>query len=64
MGAMTDCVDHWFCRFVSIDAKEEVTDETIKDLVQKVGSQYRWVHLEKLQEFDGKPGYTKAQGED
>ncbi len=64
MGAMTDCVDHWFCRFISVDANEEVTDATIKDLVEKVGAKYKWVHLEKLQEFDGKPGYTKAQGED
>lgn len=64
MGAITDCVDHWFCRFIATDANEEVGDETIKDLVQRVGSKYRWVHIEKLQEIDGKPGYTKAQGED
>ena len=63
-GAITDCVDHWFCRFIATDANEEVSDETIKDLIQKVGSKYSWVHLEKLQEIDGKPGYTKAQGED
>jgi isocitrate dehydrogenase len=29
-----------------------------------VGSRFRWMHLEKLQEFDGAAGYTKAQGED
>ncbi len=63
-GAITDCVDHWFCRFIAVDPKEEVSDEIIADLVQKVGKDYRWVHLEKLQEIDGKPGYTKAQGED
>jgi len=25
---------------------------------------HRWMHLEKLQEFDGAAGYTRAQGED
>ncbi len=64
MGAITDCVDHWFCRFMATDPKEEVTDATVHDLLQKVGSKYRWVHLEKLQEIDGKQGFTKAQGED
>ncbi len=49
MGATTDCVDHWLCRFMATDPKEEVTDATIQDLVEKVGSKYRWVHLEKLQ---------------
>jgi isocitrate dehydrogenase len=29
-----------------------------------VGSRFRWAHIEKLQEFDGAMGYTKAQGED
>ena len=42
----------------------EATDAQILDLVQRVGSRFRWMHLEKLQEFDGAAGYTKAQGED
>ncbi len=33
-------------------------------LLSKVGSQFHWMHVEKLQEFDGQPGFTKAQGED
>jgi hypothetical protein len=24
----------------------------------------RWMHIEKLQAFDDRPGFTKAQGED
>ncbi|MDE3181173.1 MAG: isocitrate dehydrogenase, partial [Acidobacteriota bacterium] len=64
MGAITDCVDHWRCRFVSRSAESEVSEEQVLDLVRRVGAHHRWVHLEKLLEFDGKPGFTKDQGED
>jgi len=63
-GAITDCVDHYACRFVLPSAEGQVTDAQIAGLVQKIGGQYRWMHLEKLAEFDGAPGYTKSQGED
>ncbi|MGH9402434.1 MAG: NADP-dependent isocitrate dehydrogenase [Terriglobia bacterium] len=64
MGAITDCVDHWRCRFVSRSGDSEITDEHILSLVQKVAAEHRWCHLEKLFEFDGNPGFTKDQGED
>ena len=64
MGAMTDYVDHWRCRFVPRDAVSEVTDEMIVSALGRVSSRHRWMHIEKLQEFDGEPGFTKAQGED
>lgn len=64
VGAMTDCVDHYRCRFIARDAASDLTDAQILDLVQRIGSQYRWMHIEKLPEFDGEAGYTKAQGED
>ncbi len=65
MGAITDCVDHWFCRFVPSDSKtKDVTDKQISDLLEKIGNQHRWVHIEKLQELDGNSAFTKAQGED
>jgi isocitrate dehydrogenase len=63
-GAITDCVDHYACRFVLVAGDGQVTDQQIADLVQKIGSQYRWMHIEKLSEFDGAPSYTKSQGED
>lgn len=64
MGAITDCVDHWRCRFVARSGEAEITDGDVLSLVQKVGAKHRWCHLEKLFEFDGKPGFTKDQGED
>lgn len=64
MGAITDCVDHWRCRFVSQSGKEDFTDGQVLSLVERVSAHHRWVHLEKLLEIDGKPGFTKDQGED
>ncbi len=63
-GALTDCVDHWFCRFILRANDGELTDEQLLGLLLRISTQHRWVHLEKLQEIDGESGFTKAQGED
>jgi isocitrate dehydrogenase len=58
------CVNHWRCRYMS-HSGDEISDRQILDLLFKVSdSAIKWVHLEKLQEFNGSPGFTKAQGED
>jgi isocitrate dehydrogenase len=59
-----DCSDQWRCRFVT-RSDAELSDRQLYDLLFKL-SEYRlhWMHLEKLQMIDGKPGWTKAQGED
>jgi len=59
-----DCVDHYRCRFFPRAKGDEVSDEAIADLVKRIGAAHRWMHVEKLQEFDGKAGFTKGQGED
>jgi isocitrate dehydrogenase len=63
-GAMTDCVDHWRCRFILRDASASLEDAALLGLVTKIASKYRWMHIEKLEELDGEPGFTRAQGED
>lgn len=67
-GAMTDCIDHYRCRFLF---KEDTTHATVQEtdaalfaLVQRIATEHTWMHLEKLQEFDGTSGFTRAQGED
>jgi len=63
-GAMTDVVDAWRCRFVLADGSA-LAQEDLVDLLQRVsGQSVSWTHVEKLQEFDGEPAFTKAQGED
>ena len=42
-----------------------LTQDELVDLLQRVtGQGIGWAHVEKLQEFDGEPAFTKAQGED
>jgi isocitrate dehydrogenase len=62
-GGLTDLVDHYRCRFL-YQGEGEAKDGEILELVSRIASRFRWMHLEKLQEFDGEPGFTKAQGED
>jgi isocitrate dehydrogenase len=61
-GGTTDCVDQFRCRFL-IDDDGSWNGRSILDLLDRVGSAYRWMHVEKLEEIDGAPAYTKAQGE-
>ncbi|MGI8825330.1 MAG: NADP-dependent isocitrate dehydrogenase [Chloroflexota bacterium] len=63
-GAMTDVVDQWRARFMLSDSSDNLSDAAIADLIERIGANHRWAHVEKLQEFDGEPGFTRAQGED
>ncbi len=60
----TDCVDQWRCRFMPRAAGAVVSDEEILSLLAKIAVGHRWLNIEKLNEFDGSLGYTKAQGEE
>ena len=62
-GAQTDCVDHWRCRHMATG--DFPPPEKIGAYLAAIEqSGLRWMHIEKLEEIDGKPGFTKAQGED
>ncbi len=63
-GAMPDCIDHYRCRFVLREENRDLDDATLLELLKRVAATHRWMHVEKLQEFDGKAAYTRAQGED
>ncbi len=54
-------VDHFRCRFVLRESAGDLADSDILSLLQKIGNQYRWMHVEKLQEFDGNPAFSKSQ---
>lgn len=62
--AQPDCVDVWRARFVARDKNREPSEQEILDLLARVSHRYRWMHVEKLQEFDGERGYSLAQGEE
>jgi isocitrate dehydrogenase len=54
-------VDHFRCRFVVRNAESDLADAEILALLTTIGGQYRWMHVEKLQQFDGKPSFSKSQ---
>jgi isocitrate dehydrogenase len=62
-GAITDTVDAYYCRLMLREPAEDVPPEDLADLLARVSTRHRWGHIEKLQEFDGEPGFSKAQGE-
>ncbi|MBL9038691.1 MAG: NADP-dependent isocitrate dehydrogenase [Archangium sp.] len=62
-GTETDCVDHWRCRFITRSQTHHLTDGELWHLVERIQRQFSWMHIEKLQEFDGVAGWTRAQGE-
>lgn len=55
-------VDHYRCRFVTSDALGELDDAALLDLLRRISARYRWMHLEKLQQFDGVDAFSKTQG--
>jgi isocitrate dehydrogenase len=62
-GALTETGDHFRCRFIIKENPGDLPDADVHELLQRISSQYRWMHIEKLQEFDGELGFTRDQGE-
>src|SRR5262249_39348285 len=61
-SAITHTVDPFTARLLKDGG--EASDGELLDLLARVGAKARWSHVEKLNLFDGTPGWTKAQGED
>ncbi|MGI9252773.1 MAG: isocitrate/isopropylmalate family dehydrogenase, partial [Thermomicrobiales bacterium] len=62
-GAMTDCVNQYRCRFVGREGRQPDNADVLA-LLDRIGQTHRWMHVERLQAYDGEPAYTRAQGED
>jgi len=54
-------VDHFRCRFVLRDSGAALGDADVLSLLGTISDQYRWMHVEKLQEFDGEPAFSRSQ---
>lgn len=60
----TFCVDHWRCRFQSVNEGESLTHlKIIEQLTALQNAGYDFIKTENLCTFDGVPGYTLAQGQ-
>jgi isocitrate dehydrogenase len=64
-GATTDTVDCHRCRFLATSPATDLSAGTVSPLLAAVeAAGLKWMHLEKLNQYNGKPGFTRAQGED
>ena len=61
-GGSTGCIDHFRCRFVIADQSSWHPDSVL-ELLRRIGQDFRWMHVEKLELHNGEPGFTRAQGE-
>ena len=62
-GGNTFLVDHFRARFIFREPPKGDAVAEITDLLTRIGRQHRWMHLEKLQRFDGADAFSRAQGE-
>lgn len=60
-GRRVSLVDHFRCRFVPRDSATDLADADILALLGAIGGRFRWMHIEKLQEFDGQAAFSKSQ---
>jgi isocitrate dehydrogenase len=67
-GGQTFLVDHFACRFmlktpIPLSQSTASGQPEISYLVQRIGAKFTWMHVEKLQRFDGKDAFERPQGE-
>jgi isocitrate dehydrogenase len=60
VGGHTFLVDHFRARFMFREPPKGNGIAEITDLLQRIGRQHNWMHIEKLQRFDGADAYSKA----
>jgi isocitrate dehydrogenase len=58
----TFCTDHWRCRFVAKNGAARPAD-VIRLLERVAAAGLDFIKTEHLYNFDGKPGYSLAQGQ-
>lgn len=60
----TFCTDHWRCRFLRRDERQPLRHAELQALLGAISSAgLDYVKTEHLQLFDGRPGYSRGQGE-
>ncbi|MBY0501301.1 MAG: NADP-dependent isocitrate dehydrogenase [Alphaproteobacteria bacterium] len=62
-GIKPDMTDQWRARFFLKNENESISDIELLNFIERVGHKHLWMHIEKLQEFNDAPAFTKAQGE-
>lgn len=60
-GVSSEGSSHYQCRFV--DSTERLSETKILELLKAISARYQWTQVERLLSIEGKPAYTKIQGE-
>jgi isocitrate dehydrogenase len=61
-GLESEVSPHHQCRFIW-GGEAMLGEHDIVKLIDIISNKYKWVHIERLQELDGKASYTQVQGE-
>ena len=59
-GRAVSLIDSYRCRFLAKTRSDDVGDAEILALLTRIGETHRWVHVEKLQLFDGEDGFSRT----
>lgn len=54
-------VDQYRCRFMARDRNACVSDPEILSLLTRLGQLHNWMHIEKLQQFDGQDAFSRSK---
>jgi isocitrate dehydrogenase len=54
-------VDHYRCRFMKKTRSDTLSNAEILALLTRIGEEHTWMHVEKLQQFDGDDAFSRTQ---
>jgi isocitrate dehydrogenase len=53
-------VDHYRCRFMKKNRTDTLSNAEILALLTRIGEEHTWMHVEKLQQFDGEDAFSRS----
>jgi isocitrate dehydrogenase len=60
-GRRVTLIDQYRCRFLAKNRTDSVANAEILSLLTKIGEAHTWMHVEKLQHFDGEDAFSRTQ---
>ena len=60
-GRKVTLVDQYRCRFMKKSRNEQLSNPEILALLTRIGESHTWMHVEKLQQFDGDDAFSRTQ---
>ncbi len=59
-GRHVTLVDQYRCRFMKKNRSDTLTNSEILSLLTRIGEEHIWVHVEKLQQFNGDDAFSRT----